>query len=64
MVGGKIFRLFVDLRINESWEISCVVLWLSTKASVDAALVLCWKVLDREKKEGKRKTGFRLDRTL
>ena len=35
------FHSFGDLRITESLEISCVVLWLSTKAPVDAALVLC-----------------------
>ena len=56
-VGGKIFHIFVDLRINESLEISRVVLCLSTKAPVDDALVLCWNVLDRDMKE---KAGFPL----
>ena len=35
MGGGKIFHIFVDLSINEYFEISCVVLWLFTKTYSD-----------------------------
>ena len=39
MVRGKIFHIFVDLRINESFEISRVVLWFSTKLVIVEELV-------------------------
>ena len=48
MCGGKIFHIFVDLSINEYFEISWVVLWLFTKTPINTMMVMYRKVSERD----------------